>query len=215
VIFDVESTQVVGVGERPGRDGKVVDFTMAAGLLYAAYTDNSIRVWEGSEWKGSFRGHEGPVLCLQVSGDELYTGSHDRTIRCWNLHTAQGNILWHGRNAHNGPIWSLAVNLNAMFFTDGDRVVAQDINTGERLYKLEGNQGTVRRLMLTPHDGLLYTTGPDGLVRIWDSRSATLLAILEAHEGPVTCLFGDPRGFVFSGGADCTVREWTFTLGAP
>lgn len=35
----------------------------------------------------TFRGHTGPVLCLEVSsaGDYCFSGGLDGTVRCWNI----------------------------------------------------------------------------------------------------------------------------------
>ena len=37
----------------------------------------------------AFQGHGGPVWCLHVAGDVLYSGSYDKTIKMWNINTGK------------------------------------------------------------------------------------------------------------------------------
>ena len=52
-------------------------------MLYPGSGDKAARTWSAvsGELLRTYEGHGGPVCCLQVVGDVLYSGSGDNTVR--------------------------------------------------------------------------------------------------------------------------------------
>ena len=61
----------------------------------------------------------------------------------WNLKEAKPHVIWRGKFEHNGPIRSLVVHRGTVWFADGARILAQNIATGQRVFKLEQHQVSV------------------------------------------------------------------------
>lgn len=58
--------------------------------------------------KGTFVGHQGPVWCLCVFGDLLFSGSSDKTIKAWDTctnYTCQKTL-----EGHNGIVLALCTH---------------------------------------------------------------------------------------------------------
>jgi WD40 repeat protein len=80
---------------------------------------------------------------------------------------------------------------------------------------LQGHDGPIRCLALTPDGRVLATGGEDHSVRLWSVADGQLLRILPGHEGPVRCLALGPDGETLaSAGRDGTVRLWRLSDGS-
>lgn len=70
----------------------------------------------------TFRSHNGPVLCLAMSGtgEQCFSGGLDGVIHCWNLPNAnidpydcfEPDILSNSLKGHSDAVWGLAVDNN-------------------------------------------------------------------------------------------------------
>jgi hypothetical protein len=88
-----------------------------------------------------------------------------------------------------------------------ENVTLWDVTSGERLAEIE--QGGVQDLEFSPDGAMLATGSDDGVVRLWDPRTRSLLHSLEGHQGGVTCVAFAPDGsLLVSGGDDGTLRLW-------
>lgn len=208
VTLDADSGEIVYSAQREGSQGLVAVLLAKNGLVYAGYTDGCVRVWKDGEWKGSYRGHQGTVLSLTVVGREMFTGSKDQTIMTWSLKEAKPHVIWRGKSPQNGAIRGIEVHRGTVWFADGTRVLAQNIATGTRVFKCEGHEGIVKRIVLHAASDTLYSIADDREVRVWDTNTGAQVASCRGHTAALNSICVDERGFLFSASADHTVREW-------
>ncbi|KJH47052.1 Striatin family protein [Dictyocaulus viviparus] len=109
---------------------RAMQFHPVQPVLITAGEDGTAKLWNldiAKEKSGSgsdiepvytFRGHLGPVLCMDLSptGDYLFTGGRDGVICCWNVPSATSDpyeaydpkVLTERLRGHKDAIWSVA-----------------------------------------------------------------------------------------------------------
>ncbi|KAK6011404.1 WD domain, G-beta repeat protein, partial [Ostertagia ostertagi] len=84
---------------------RAMQFHPVEPVLITAGEDGTAKLWnlDGAKEKSgstseiepvyTFRGHLGPVLCMDLSptGDHLFTGGKDGVICCWNVPSTTGD----------------------------------------------------------------------------------------------------------------------------
>jgi len=104
-------------------------------VLITASEDQTLKMWnlqKATTCKKStaldvepvytFRGHTGPVLCLEVSsaGDYCFSGGLDGTVRCWNIpppsidpyDTYDASVMYCVLEGHTDSVWDLSYNVS-------------------------------------------------------------------------------------------------------
>jgi len=166
-------------------------FSPDAQRLVTGGTDRVVRAWDVESNNESlvFTGHTGVVskIAFLPNGQQLLTASVDKTVRLWAASDAKElKVL-----PHPDAVWSLAVS------PDGRRVAT-------------GTGGGIARLL----PALIYKTGEDNAIRIWDVESGQLVHTLNGHTHVVHGLAWDPTGkYIVSGGLDKTLRLWDARTG--
>lgn len=88
-----------------------------------------------------------------------------------------------------------------------------DLKTSALLLRLVDPQQDPRaqvvQMALEPHSELLAAGYSDGSIRVWDTRSSSVVVVFNGHSSFVAQLMFSPDGTrLFSGGADTTVVAW-------
>ncbi|CAD6195052.1 unnamed protein product [Caenorhabditis auriculariae] len=109
----------------------------------------------------TFRGHMGPVLCLELSptGDHLYTGGVDGVICCWNVPSTNCDpfdpydpkVLPERLEGHTDAVWSVA------FQSSNNRIVSASSDSTIRLWE-PGNGEPLVRVIEAPRANLIPTS---------------------------------------------------------
>ncbi|MEH2282292.1 MAG: hypothetical protein V7K90_13345 [Nostoc sp.] len=159
-----------------------------------------------------FRGHEGYVHSVAISGDgqTIVSGGTDGTVRLWNH---QGLTLAEPLRGHEGYVHSVAIS------GDGQTIVSGGDDGTVRLWNrqglplaepLRGHEGLILSVVAISADGqTIVSGGNDGTVRLWNRQGLPLAEPLRGHKGLVNsvAISGDGQTIV-SGGEDATVRLW-------
>ncbi|VDL71137.1 unnamed protein product [Nippostrongylus brasiliensis] len=135
----------------------------------------------------TFRGHIGPVLCMDLSptGDHLFTGGNDGVICCWNVPSTTGDpyeaydpkVLSERLRGHKDAIWSIA------YHSSDNRLVSASSDGTVRLWE-PGNFGEpLLRSIDAPSSGLVPTsvdfvsTEPSQLLTAYTCSTAGIIDI--------------------------------------
>jgi len=162
---------------RTGHEGRIFQATLTEdGRALVCSDKGPARLWrldpDGDGGAPRIFEDDAPVrkACLDPSGRLLVTGTNAGGIRL--------------RSVEDGTaVWSVAPHkreISALAFLDaGDRIASASIDgsalvldavTGRELFRLEGHEGTVEDLAVTPDGARILTVGGDGVVRLFRSE---------------------------------------------
>ncbi|KAK6759048.1 hypothetical protein RB195_016333 [Necator americanus] len=178
---------------------RAMQFHPVEPVLITAGEDGTAKLWNldmGKEKSGgaseiepvyTFRGHMGPVLCIDLSptGDHLFTGGRDGVICCWNVPSTTGDpyeaydpkVLSERLRGHKDSIWSIA------YHSSDNRLVSASSDGTIKLWE-PGNFGEpLLRTLEAPVVGLIPTsvdfvsTEPSQLLAAYTSSTANIIDI--------------------------------------
>ncbi|CAH9128572.1 unnamed protein product [Cuscuta epithymum] len=197
--FSVSSSRPLGCTVRA--------VTADSKLLLAGGTDGFIHGWRAEEGNTrllfdfkapqnqntEFRlwEHQGPITCLAVAFNKIYSGSWDMTVRVWDRSSLKCLTVL----MHNDWVWSLAPHDDTtVATTSGSSIYLWDAGSGMRLSVIDNAQmGNVYSLARSHTGKLIFTGGEDGTIHMFDVVKNLRLrlrkvAMWAPHSGPVYSL---------------------------
>jgi WD40 repeat protein/tRNA A-37 threonylcarbamoyl transferase component Bud32 len=162
--------------------------------LATAGFDRTIRLWDvQSGTSRMLAGHNGVVYDLAYSpdGKHLASAAWDGTARIWD--SATGQTL-HVLKEHGGHVEfvSFAPDGSELFTLANDhKLRTWDVQTGQ-LLRAWTPEWTPWSLACSPDGTVLAVGDPMGMVRLLDTKTGTVVRMLDGHKNPV-------RAVAFSG----------------
>ena len=207
--------RMVGHTERVWALARTSEETLASGSA-----DKTIRLWRPSEGRciGSFKGHKGAVMSLLTYRGLLISGSQDQTVRLWDLREGGcvGSLFQSGDAQSGASRERNAVHALAMARKDqlavgtwGGTVRLWDLHRSRCTATLDAHSGAIWSMLHA--EGRLYTAGSDGVVKLWDTRTASPEPSgslgSSATSGPLYTMV-EKDGLLLTGGYDQLVKVW-------
>jgi serine/threonine protein kinase/WD40 repeat protein len=217
VLWDVAKQRAVCEMSAAGNPASIIDETELSkeGSLVAAVTHSTADkrtacVWDGGTGKVLYEfplQHEAGALAFSPDNKLLATGDEDGDVRIWSLRSGKSVALPHSSRL---PIQSLAFSPDARLQTDLEsgpdllgRLAVGDGGAGIAIWNLttksveascRGSAFAIYALAFSP-DGTILASGGRIIVKLWDSRTGTLL--LDLHPGDSEH-YGSVLGLAFS-----------------
>jgi WD40 repeat protein len=201
------------------------------GKSLAAATGNAVKIWEVRTGKlcGVLAGHAGDVASVAFSPDgsliaaatlefREYPRGVERhppgEVKLWELDTGKlrRTIQWSLRHC------SVAFSPNGRFLAvagwdefrgaSGGTAGVWDVETGERVAKIEGHALGVLSLAFSPDGKLLVTGGEYGTIKLTDTYTWQDRLTLRWDGHPIRDLAFSPNGEVLAAGSRDEIRLW-------
>jgi WD40 repeat protein len=213
---------------RTGRSQAVLDghtnmvtglaFDPAGARLASTSGDTAILLWNTADAEKicQLGTHKQAATCLawQPQGSLLISGGEDQAIRIWDTGKREQVAVLLG---HNAAITQLIV------CPDGKTLISLSEDFTIRLWDIQKHQllrilempEQITALALSP-DGayLTWSTGKDGILRLWKVLSESEPRKILGHLGRITSLsFCKCADILASGGEDGVVRIWNYQEG--
>lgn len=180
--------------------------------LYSCGYDGTISIWDttAGEQLAHWNAHDGQsvnTLSLSADGTRLLSCSYDKYLRIWDTATQKQvtalkneSGIYHAALSANGKIAAAA---------QGKSVAVWDVETESVKFKLDGAEGKVQSVAISPDGSMIAASAADKTVRTWDAVTGKPIAVMKGHEGNIESAVFSPDGTkVASGSADGTVRLW-------
>lgn len=152
--------------------------------------------------KGTFVGHSGPVWCLCVHQDYLFSGSSDKTIKVWD--TATSYRCLKTMEGHQGIVLALTVHGNKLYSASQDcLILVWNIETFEKVTSVMAHDNPV--CTLTTAKNMLFS-GSLKLIKVWDLQTMKLKHSITGLNHWVRAL-ASSQTYLF-GGSFQTVKIW-------
>ncbi|KAJ8559933.1 hypothetical protein K7X08_003991 [Anisodus acutangulus] len=117
--------------------------------------NTEFKVWE----------HEGPITCLALDLNKMYSGSWDMSVRVWDRSSLEClKVLM-----HNDWVWSLAPHDTTVASAAGSVLYVWDTNIGSKLAIVTNVHAGNAFSLARSHTGkLLFTGGEDGAIHMFE-----------------------------------------------
>lgn len=224
-----DPTHAAAVLQGHTKQVRVVAFSPDGRWLVTGGDDGVPRLWPftGATTANSIPlpGHQGAIRAVAFSpgGHWLVTGGDDGVPRLWDLQSAGPATTGVALNGHTGVIRAAVFIPLEPGETESRWLITGSADTTailwdlteltEPAFVLQGHDGEVRAVAVSPGGHWLLTGSEDGTARLWDLTSEDPTAdsiLLAGHQGPVwTVAFSANGRWIATGGQDGTARLWT------
>ncbi len=153
----------------------------------------------------TLKGHGGPIMGLAVQPDtgQVASASFDNSVGLWKDHAPR----W--LEGHRAAVISLDYLGARKLISGGDdfAVILWDMDSGQST-RLEGHQGKIAALDVSPDSAWIASASWDGSIGLWPATGGAP-RFLKGHDAAVSDVaFSADGGMLYSSSADGTVREW-------
>ena len=188
-------------------------------FLASASEDGSIRFWDIRKGEGlrSVLKHDHPVMTLAYtsSGKELVSGTRNGEIYVWKFskEIRLVNKFKVGDSFITAIVHKPSSDSIAIGLANGD-ILLMSIKSGEIFNTVKTN-GEVNYLLYDRHGDRLFSASggvfsDEKNIKVWDSKSMTLIAEIEGHSKPIQSLaYNHKRKLIASGSLDETIKIWS------
>ncbi|XP_015077120.1 F-box/WD-40 repeat-containing protein At5g21040-like [Solanum pennellii] len=109
--------------------------------------------------------HGGPITCLALDFNRMYSGSWDMSIRVWDRSSLEClKVL-----VHSDWVWNLAPHDTTVASTAGSDLYVWDTNSGSKLAIINNAHAGYTYSLARSHTGkLLFTGGEDGAIHMFE-----------------------------------------------
>lgn len=148
------------------------------------------------------------AIAFTTDGRSIVTTGTDGTLKVWNAATGS-NVRT--IDLPEGQATAMAVLGRRALTGHGDgRLTLWDIDTGQRIAAFRRSDAGITAVGFAREGERLISSSSDATLTMWDPGAPqTPVAIVEAHDGPVTAVAYAERGpFIATGGEDNAVRLW-------
>lgn len=154
--------------------------------------------------KGTFVGHGGPVWCLFVHGDLLFSGSSDKNIKVWD--TANNYKCQKTLEGHDGIVLAITARGTNLYSGSADcKIKVWDIDSLEEVNTIEAHENAVCTLVCA---GDYLFSGSLKNIKVWrvEGSNLSLYRELTGLNHWVRALVAS-QNYIFSGSYQ-TVMVW-------
>eukprot|EP00325_Prymnesiales_sp_UTEX-LB-985_P010048 CAMPEP_0174709378 /NCGR_PEP_ID=MMETSP1094-20130205/11355_1 /TAXON_ID=156173 /ORGANISM="Chrysochromulina brevifilum, Strain UTEX LB 985" /LENGTH=653 /DNA_ID=CAMNT_0015908051 /DNA_START=37 /DNA_END=1998 /DNA_ORIENTATION=- len=180
-----------------------------------ASDDGTLRVWDVNSFEVLSRANcqpsiTGAPICLDFTGEVLFSGWRDGKIRAHNAE--DGDDLWVIDNCHRHGATSIQASNNRKFLVSGGEegeVRVWETRTREMIVHLKQHTGAVTSLALFDDDSHLVSSSQDRTIYLWDLQAESRKTSLVMRMGGINaiCLLADHVQLV-SVGQDKLISYW-------
>ena len=152
---------------------------------------------------GTFVGHQGPVWCLCVKGDHLFSGSSDKSIKIWD--TTTNYTCVRTLEAHTGIVLALCVSGNRLYSGSQDtNIIVWAIDNDFEIVKtIPAHDNPVCTLVAARN---MLFSGSLKVIKVWDTQTNELKQTISGLNHWVRALVAN-QDYLFSGSYQ-TVKIW-------
>jgi len=179
--------------------------------FFSGSNDRTIKIWdlEKGEMLHKLEGHQGAILALKESDGKLVSTSTDQQIKVWDI--ASGKLLQ--------TLVSSNVNYSHIIIVKDDKLICDsfktinicDLKSGNLISSINTDHNSAI-CHLEAQDGKIISADNDGIIKIWDFNTGTLLHTLDKHQGSICSLLAND-GKLISTSYDSTIKIWDLESG--
>lgn len=172
--------------------------------ILAVSWDHHISFWdyEGNCLK-MLRGHYDAIDALDANNMYAVTGDHTGIVCIWDI---KNRKLLYNFRAHDSLITSVKIGQNNFYTSSKDLTVKQWDMEGNCLKKIESHIDAVLDVGKT--DNLLYTSGADGKIAIWDDNTKNSTNKKDLSGKILDIDYNEDKQQIVTTGTDNILRIW-------